>query len=124
MNRELPDVHAGFRKGRGTRDQFVNIHWITKKKTPLPINALKYLFFCFPKCSFLMTAAIFVLSTRFFQPSSQVTSFQYSGIKSHQTFFQLHVYISLNSVKQKVLLGILPLYISTFHQIWQNKKHC
>ena len=31
MNRELPDVQAGFRKGRGTRDQIVNIHWIIEK---------------------------------------------------------------------------------------------
>jgi len=28
MNRELPDVQAGFRKGRGTRDQIANIYWI------------------------------------------------------------------------------------------------
>ena len=31
MNRELPDVQAGFRKGRGTRDQIVNIRWIIEK---------------------------------------------------------------------------------------------
>ena len=31
MNQELPDVQAGFRKGRGTRDQIANICWITKK---------------------------------------------------------------------------------------------
>ena len=31
MNHELPDVQAGFRKGRGTRDQIVIIHWIIKK---------------------------------------------------------------------------------------------
>ena len=31
MNHELPDVQAGFRKGRGTRDQIVSIHWIIKK---------------------------------------------------------------------------------------------
>ena len=31
MNRELPDVHGGFRKGRGNRDQIANIHWIVKK---------------------------------------------------------------------------------------------
>ena len=31
MNRELPDVQTGFRKGRGTRDQIANIHWIIKK---------------------------------------------------------------------------------------------
>ena len=30
MNQELPDVQAGFRKGRGTRDQMANIHWIIK----------------------------------------------------------------------------------------------
>ena len=32
MNRELLDVEAGFRKGRGTRDQIANIHWIIKKE--------------------------------------------------------------------------------------------
>ena len=31
LNHELPDVQAGFRKGRGTRDQIANIHWIIKK---------------------------------------------------------------------------------------------
>ena len=31
MNHKLPDVQAGFRKGRGTRDQIANIHWIIKK---------------------------------------------------------------------------------------------
>ena len=30
MNRELPDVQAGFRKGKGSRDQIVNIHWTTE----------------------------------------------------------------------------------------------
>ena len=32
VNRELPDVQAGFRKGRGTRDQIANIRWIIKKE--------------------------------------------------------------------------------------------
>ena len=31
VNSELPDVQAGFRKGRGTKDQIANIYWITKK---------------------------------------------------------------------------------------------
>ena len=31
VNSEIPDVQAGFRKGRGTRDQIANIHWITEK---------------------------------------------------------------------------------------------
>ena len=33
MNHELPDVQAGFRKGRGTKDQIANIHWIIEKAT-------------------------------------------------------------------------------------------
>ena len=36
VNRELPDVQAGFRKGRGTRDQIANIHWIIEKARRVP----------------------------------------------------------------------------------------
>ena len=36
MNWELPDVQAGFRKGRGTRDQIANIHWIIKNNNRIP----------------------------------------------------------------------------------------
>ena len=35
-NQKLPDVQAGFRKGRGTRDQIVNIHWIIEKAREFP----------------------------------------------------------------------------------------
>ena len=38
MNRELPDVQAGFRKGRGTRDEITNIRWIIKKARELQKN--------------------------------------------------------------------------------------
>ena len=43
MNRELPDVQAGFRKGRGTRDQIANIHWIMEKAREFQ----KIIYFCF-----------------------------------------------------------------------------
>ena len=43
VKRELPDVHAGFRKGRGTRGQIANIHWIIEKAREFQKN--KY--FCF-----------------------------------------------------------------------------
>ena len=43
LNRELPDVQAGFRKGRGTRDQIANMHWIIEKAREFKIN----LYFCF-----------------------------------------------------------------------------
>ena len=42
MNYELPDVQAGFRKGRRTRDQIANIHWITKKAREFQKN----IYFC------------------------------------------------------------------------------
>ena len=35
VNRELPDVQAGFRKGRGARDQIANIHWLIEKAREL-----------------------------------------------------------------------------------------
>ena len=35
LNQEIPDVQAGFRKGRGTRDQIANIHWIIEKAREL-----------------------------------------------------------------------------------------
>ena len=38
MNHELPDVQAGFRKGRGTRDQIANICWIIQKATEFQKN--------------------------------------------------------------------------------------
>ena len=38
MNRELPDIQARFRKGRGTRDQIANICWITEKATEFQKN--------------------------------------------------------------------------------------
>ena len=43
MNHELPDVQAGFRKGRGTRDQTANIHWIIEKAREFQKN----IYFCF-----------------------------------------------------------------------------
>ena len=42
MKWELPDVQAGFRKGRGARDQIANIHWIIEK-----VREFKKIYFCF-----------------------------------------------------------------------------
>ena len=42
MNREFPDVQVGFRKGRGTRDQIPNIHWIVKKAREFQKNIYFY----------------------------------------------------------------------------------
>ena len=43
MNHELPDVQAGFRKGRGTRDQIANIRWIIENVSEFQEN----IYFCF-----------------------------------------------------------------------------
>ena len=43
VNREFPDVQAGFRKGRGTRDQIADIHWIIEKAREFQ----KHIYFCF-----------------------------------------------------------------------------
>ena len=48
MNRELPDVQAGFRKGRGTRDQIANIRWIMEKAREFQKNIYFY-FIDYPK---------------------------------------------------------------------------
>ena len=43
MNLELPHVQAGFRKGRGSRDQIANFHWVTEKAREFQKN----IYFCF-----------------------------------------------------------------------------
>ena len=47
VNREIPDVQAGFRKGRGTRDQIANICWIMEKAKEFQKN----IYFCFIDCA-------------------------------------------------------------------------
>ena len=47
VNCERPDVQAGFRKGRGTRDQIANIHWIIEKAREFQKN----IYFCFIDCA-------------------------------------------------------------------------
>ena len=58
VNRQLPDVQAGFRKGRGTRDPIANIHWIIEKAREFQKN----IYFCFidnaKECSNYHTIAL------------------------------------------------------------------
>ena len=49
MNCKLPDIQAGFRKGRGNRDQIANIHWIIKEEKEFQKN----IYFCFLDCQSL-----------------------------------------------------------------------
>ena len=54
MDREFPDVQAGFRKGRGTRDQIANIRWITEKAREF----LKNIYSCFIAYTKALTVCI------------------------------------------------------------------
>ena len=56
VNRELLDVQAGFRKGRGTRDQIANICWIIKKAREFQKN----IYFCFIYL-FIFTSALLTM---------------------------------------------------------------
>ena len=59
VNQELPDVQAGFRNGRGTRDQIANIYWITEKAREFQKN----IYFCFidyVKAFFLLNCGKFL----------------------------------------------------------------
>ena len=47
VNHELPDVQAGYKKGRGTRDQIASIHWIIEKAREFQKN----IYFCFIDCA-------------------------------------------------------------------------
>ena len=65
VNQELPDVQAGLRKGRGTRDQIANIHWITEKAngTPLP-----------PKRNTSTSASLTILKSSLWQSTVWITT--------------------------------------------------
>ena len=61
MNHELPDVQAGFRKGKGTRDQIANICWIIEKTREFQKN----IYFCFINYAKLSTVWITINCGKF-----------------------------------------------------------
>ena len=63
VNRELPDVQAGFRKGRGTRDQIANIRWITEKAREFQKN----IYFCFTDYAKAFDCRITINCGKFFK---------------------------------------------------------
>ena len=63
MNQELPDIQAGFRKGRGTRDQIANIRWIIKKAREYQKN----IYFCFIDYAKPLTVWITTNCEKFFK---------------------------------------------------------
>ena len=70
MNRELPDVQAGFSKGRGTRDQIATIHWIIEKGREFQKN----IYFCFIDYAKPLTMWITTNCGKFFRKILQNSS--------------------------------------------------
>ena len=79
MNHELPDVQAGFRKGRGTRDQIYNIQWIIKKAKEFQKN----IYFCFIDYS---KAFDCVAHNKLWKILQEI------GISDHLTYFLRNLY--------------------------------
>ena len=63
MNHELPDVQVGFRKGRGTRDQIANMHWIIEKAQEFQKN----IYFCFTDLAKALTVWITINCGKFWK---------------------------------------------------------
>ena len=61
MNREIPDVQAGFWKGRGTRDQIANIRWIIEKAKEFQ----KIIYFCFIDYAKAFDCVCYAMLSRF-----------------------------------------------------------
>ena len=80
MNHELPDVQAGFRKGKGPRDQITNIHWIIEKAREF----LKKIYFCF-----IDYAKVFdcVYHNKLWKIIQEM------GIPDHLTYFLRNLYV-------------------------------
>ena len=83
MNQEHPDVQAGFRKGRGTRDQIANIYWVIKKAREFQRN----IYFCF-----IDYARAFVWIT------TNWKILQEMGISEHLTFLLRNLYTGQEAI--------------------------
>ena len=79
MNRELPDVQAGFRKGRGTRDQIANVCWIIEKAREFQED----IYFCFIH---------YTKSFDCVDHNKLWKIFQEMGITDHLTYLLRHLY--------------------------------
>ena len=80
MNWELPDIQAGFRKGRGTRDQIATIHWKIKKAR----ESQKNIYFCF-----IDYAKVFVWIKTNYEKFWKRWEYQTSLPASHETCLQV-----------------------------------
>ena len=86
MNLEIPDVQAGFRKGRGTRDQIANICWIIEKAREF--QEKKKIYFCFND---------YAKAFDFMDHSKLQKIFKELGIPDHLTWLLRNLYVGLEA---------------------------
>ena len=114
LNRELPDVQAGFRKGRGTRDQIANICWIMEKASEFQKN----IYFCF-----LDYAKAF----DFVDHNKLWKILQEMGIPNHLTCLAVQgtlkessSALQLKSISSLVLSFLYGLTLTSIRDYWKN----
>ena len=90
VNRELPDAKAGFRKGRGTRDQIANIHWIIEKVKEFQKN----IYFCFIDYA---KASDCVDHNKLWKILKE------TGLHDHLTRLLRNLYAAVRSIKKQLL---------------------
>ena len=109
MNRELPDIQAGFRKGTGTRDQVANIHWIIEKTRQFRKKKSTYSLLTMPK-------PLIVWLTQLWKMLQEM------GIPYHLTCLLRNLYSGLEATVRpghgktdclQIRKGICQLYIVT-----------
>ena len=123
MNQEIPDVHAGFRKGRGTRDQIANICWIIKKAREFQKN----IYFCFIDCARPLTMWITINCGKFFKrweyqntwPASWETCMQ---VRKQQLDLDMEQQTGSKSAKEYVkAIYCLPAYLTNMQSTsWET----
>ena len=104
VNRELPDVQAGFRKGRGTRDQIANIHWIIEKAGKFQTNPSTSALLTMPKP---LTVWITTNSGKFFKRWEYQTTLPVSWeirmqVKKQQLEQDMEQWVGFKSGKEYV----------------------
>ena len=123
VNRELPDVQAGFRKGRGTRDQIANIRWIIKKAREFQKNITSALL-TMPKP---LTVYITTNCGQFFKRWGYQTIWSAFWeicvqVKKQQLELDMEQQTGCNLGKEYVkAVNFLPAYLTYMQNTWNDR---
>ena len=131
MSWELPDIHAGFRKGRGTKDQIANILWIIEKEKEFQE---KNIYFCFIDNAKLLTMWITKICEQFlkrweYQTTLPASWETYIHFKKQQLELDMQQQTSSKLRKEYIkAVYCYPVYLTSRHSTlceipgWMNRK--